>query len=210
MKAKIFETKEMARLVSVPQEFEMDPGERPDWDSFFMAMAYFVSTRSSCWDRKVGAIIVRDKTVIATGFNGAPKGIDDCLGRGECLRNKRGVEGPGTKDYENCYASHAEVNAIANSASMGGASMNGATLYTVAYPCTGCAKLIINAGIKKIVYSEGHRNYTKLSSQLLKEAAVEEVKIPKNEIVKTLYKSLTHLLIRDEDGQETSQEEKCS
>lgn len=210
MKTKTLETTEMTRLVCIPQEFEMNHGDRPDWDSFFMAMAYFVSTRSSCWDRKVGAIIVKDKTVVATGFNGAPKGIEDCLERGECLRNKRGVEGPGTKDYENCYASHAEVNAIANSASMGGAAMNGATLYTVAYPCTGCAKLVINAGIRRIVYAEGHRNYTKLSSKLLEEAGIEAVKVPKAQVAKTLYKSLAHLLIRDEAGEEILKEERCS
>lgn len=202
MNSKILDTKTLRDLVQIPEALMPDGNKRPDWDSFFMAMAYLVSTRSSCLDRKVGAVIVKDKTIIATGFNGAPRGVSDCLERGECLRNSRGIEGNDTKDYENCYATHGEANAIANSAFMGGTSTNGASIYTIVYPCSGCTKLIINAGIKKIYYAEGLNNYTSLASKIIKEAGIEEVRVDKEKVAKALYKSLAHLLIRDELGKQ--------
>ena len=139
------------------------------WDSRFMQMADLVSTWSSCFqeNRKVGAVIVRDKRILTTGYNGAPAGVETCVGRGECLRKKLNVES-GTR-HEICYAVHAEQNAIAQAAKLG-ISLEGATLYCTHQPCVICAKMIINSGIKRIVYRQGYPD--EFSMQLLNESGV--------------------------------------
>ena len=139
------------------------------WDHSFMEMAQLVSTWASCYqeERKVGAVIVKDKRVMTTGYNGAPAGLPTCKERGECLRRKLGVAS-GTH-AEICYAVHAEQNAIIQAARLG-TVLDGATLYCTHQPCVICAKMIINAGIKRIVYGEGYPD--EFALELLREAGV--------------------------------------
>jgi dCMP deaminase len=143
------------------------------WTKRFAEMANYVGTWSSCYqeNRQVGAVIVKDKRIIATGYNGAPSGVQSCNDKGECLRKKLNI--PSGARHETCYAVHAEQNAICQAAKMG-ASVDGATIYVTHQPCTICTKLIINAGIKKVIYNNGYPD--EFSVQLLNEAGIELVK----------------------------------
>lgn len=125
------------------------------WDKRFMELTETVAGWSSCYqeNRHVGAIIVKDKHVLTTGYNGAPAGISSCMERGECLRRKQNI--PSGTMQEICYAVHAEQNAIVQAARLG-IEVNGATLYCTHQPCVICAKIIINAGIKRVVYKHGY------------------------------------------------------
>lgn len=125
------------------------------WDVRFMDMAHLVSTWTSCYTpgRAIGAVIVKDKLVMTTGYNGAPAGLPTCKERGECLRRKLGVAS-GTH-AEICYAVHAEQNAIIQAARLG-VSIDGATLYCTHQPCSLCTRMIINAGIRRVVYEQGY------------------------------------------------------
>ena len=125
------------------------------WDKRFMEMAKLVSTWASCYqqDRKIGAVIVKEKRVLTTGYNGAPAGVKTCVERGECLRKKLGI--PSGTRHEMCYAIHAEQNAIIQAAKLG-VSIEGATLYCTHQPCIICAKMIVNSGIERIVYEKGY------------------------------------------------------
>ncbi len=135
------------------------------WDKRFMELTEQVGTWASCFRRKVGAVIVRDKCVMTTGYNGAPAGIRSCVEKGECLREKMNIES-GTHQ-ELCFAAHAEQNAIIQAAKYG-INIQGATLYCTHQPCVICAKMIINAGIKRVVYKEGYPD--EFSMQLFEEA----------------------------------------
>ena len=139
------------------------------WDARFMDMAQQVSTWSSCFraGRSIGCVIVKDKRIMTTGYNGAPAGILPCRDRKECLRDKLGI--PSGTRAEICYATHAEQNAIIQAAKLG-VSIDGATLYCTHQPCSVCAKMIINAGIRRIVYREGYPDDFSLA--LLNEAVV--------------------------------------
>ena len=139
------------------------------WDKRFMELTEQVSTWSSCFkeDRQVGAVIVRDKRILSTGYNGAPEGVKSFKEKGECLRLKMGITS-GT-NLEKCYSVHAEQNAIVNAARLG-VSLDGATLYCTHQPCVICAKLILNAGIKRVVYKEGYPD--EFAVELLHEANV--------------------------------------
>ena len=125
------------------------------WDARFMELADTISGWASCYkpDRKIGAVIVRNKRIVTTGYNGAPAGIKTCVERGECLRQKLGIAS-GTR-AELCYAVHAEQNAIIQAARLG-SSIDGATLYCTHQPCVLCAKMIVNAGIRRVVSREGY------------------------------------------------------
>jgi dCMP deaminase len=140
------------------------------WDHRFMEMAQLVSSWASCYqqDRKIGAVIVKDKRVMTTGYNGAPAGVKTCVERGECLRKKLGI--PSGTRHEMCYAVHAEQNAIIQAAKIGNTT-DGATIYVTNQPCAICAKMIINAGIKRIVVKEGYPD--KLAIEILGEAGLE-------------------------------------
>lgn len=140
------------------------------WDVRFMQLTETVANWSSCYqkNRHVGAIIVKDKRVIATGYNGAPAGIQSCEEKGECLRRKLNIES-GTK-HELCFAVHAEQNAVIQAAKLG-VNINGATLYCTHQPCVICAKIIINSGITRVVYKEGYPD--DFSMLLFKEAKVK-------------------------------------
>ncbi len=141
------------------------------WDKRFMELTELVGTWASCYRRKGGAIIVKDKRVLTTGYNGAPAGISSCVERGECLREKMNI--PSGTRAETCYAAHAEQNAIIQAARYG-ANIDGATLYCTHQPCVICAKMIINAGIKRVVYKEGYPD--EFSIRLFEEAGTKIIK----------------------------------
>ena len=140
------------------------------WDERFMQLAETVAGWSSCFqeNRHVGAVVVKDKRILTTGYNGASSGITSCAERGECLRRVKNIAS-GTMQ-EVCYAVHAEQNAIAQAAKLG-ISVEGATLYCTHQPCVICSKMMINSGIKRIVYCEGYPD--DFSLKLLKEAGVQ-------------------------------------
>ena len=149
------------------------------WDVRFMQMARLVASWSSCYqeNRQVGAVIVKDKRILTTGYNGAPSGLVSCKDKGECLRKKLNIAS-GTRQ-EICYAVHAEQNAIAQAAKQG-ISVEGATLYCTHQPCVICAKMIINSGIKKVLYRYGYPD--DFSMKLFKEADVEVVQFNPDEV----------------------------
>ncbi|MDI6740625.1 MAG: cytidine/deoxycytidylate deaminase family protein [Candidatus Edwardsbacteria bacterium] len=142
------------------------PG-RPSWDRYFMDIAAMVATRSTCLRRRVGAVIVRDKRILATGYNGAPAGLKHC-GEIGCIRDKMKVASG--QRHELCRAIHAEQNAIIQ-ASSSGVSLKDGAMYTTHHPCVLCSKIIINAGIRRVVYSRGYPD--ELSRQILKEAKLK-------------------------------------
>lgn len=144
--------------------------DRPSWDEYFMEMAALAAKRSTCMRRQVGAMIVKDKHIIATGYNGAPRGIMHCEERGGCLREKMKI--PSGERHELCMALHAEQNAIIQAATLG-QSVEDATIYVTHQPCIICAKMIINAGIKRIVVREGYPD--QLSIDILGEAGLRIV-----------------------------------
>jgi len=124
-------------------------GERPSYDEYFMEMAHLVAKRSTCLRRNVGAILVKDKHILSTGYNGAPKGLKHCSEVG-CLRKELGI--PSGERHEICRGLHAEQNAIIQAAVFG-ISIRNSVLYCTNTPCVVCAKMLINAGVKEIVYS---------------------------------------------------------
>jgi len=138
------------------------------WDHRFMEMARLVSTWASCNRRSIGAVIVKDKRVLTTGYNGAPAGIKTCVEKGECPRQKMGI--PSGQRHELCYAVHAEQNAIIQAAKLG-ISIEGATLYCTHQPCILCAKMIVNSGISRVVYGEGYPD--EFSLAIFEEAGVQ-------------------------------------
>ena len=145
---------------------------RPSWDEYFMNMAVLTAQRSTCLRRQVGAVIVKDKHIIATGYNGAPRGLEHCGDReGGCLRQQLGI--PSGEKHELCRALHAEQNAIIQAAKLG-ISIEGATMYCTHQPCVICAKMIVNSGISRVVYGEGYPD--EFSLEIFKEAGVELVK----------------------------------
>jgi len=142
---------------------------RPSWDEYFLKIARLVSTRSTCLRRKVGAVVVKNKQILATGYNGAPTGIVHCDQVG-CLRDK--LEVPPGERHELCRALHAEQNAFLQAARHG-VSLDGAVLYITIQPCSICAKMIINAGIKKIIIAGKYPD--EFALKFLKEAGVETI-----------------------------------
>ena len=141
--------------------------KRPTWDEYFMEMAELTAKRSTCSRRQVGAVIVRDNRAVATGYNGAPRGLAHCEEKGGCLRQKLNI--PSGQRHELCRALHAEQNAIISAASMGNA-IEGGTIYITHQPCVICAKMIVNAGIKRIVVREGYPD--ELAMEILDEAGL--------------------------------------
>ena len=152
---------------------------RPSWDEYFIKIAALVAERSTCLRHHVGAIIVKDRRILTTGYNGAPAGLPDCLELG-CLRNQLKI--PSGERHEICRAIHAEQNAIIQAGKYG-QDINGGTIYCTHSPCIVCAKMIVNAGIKRFVT---YMDYPDVGGvrELLKEAGVELAKVarPKKEI----------------------------
>ncbi|MCK5255113.1 MAG: cytidine/deoxycytidylate deaminase family protein [Deltaproteobacteria bacterium] len=147
---------------------------RPSWEKYFMDITHLVAKRSTCLRRQVGAILVKDKRILATGYNGAPSGIAHCLDIG-CLREKKRI--PSGERHELCKASHAEQNAIVQAATYG-TPIKDSTLFCTNLPCSICIKMIINAGIKTVFYEDGYPDA--LSEELIKEAGIKLTKIQKN------------------------------
>lgn len=140
------------------------------WDVRFMELAHSIACWSSCYqdNRKIGAIIVRNKRILTTGYNGAPSGMRSCVEKGECIRQKRDI--PSGTQLEVCYAIHAEQNAIIQAAKLG-VSIDKATLYCTHQPCTICTKMIINAGIERVLYAQGYPD--EFARALFQEAGVK-------------------------------------
>ena len=140
--------------------------ERPSWDEYFMTLANQVATRTTCIRRAVGCVLVRDKRIIATGYNGAPSGLRHCA-EISCMRQQLGV--PSGQKHELCRALHAEQNALIQAARYG-LSVEGATIYVNTQPCVLCAKMLINAGICEIVYANPYPD--ELAMSMLEEAGI--------------------------------------
>ena len=141
---------------------------RPDWDTYFMDIAHVVAHRSNCSRRHVAAIIIRDRRIISTGYNGTPRGVKNCF-EGGCPRCAGDtVSG---KDLTDCICAHAEENAIVQAA-YHGISVKDGTLYCTISPCLMCTKMIINAGIVEVVY-EHEYHFTDQAKSLFEEAGVK-------------------------------------
>jgi dCMP deaminase len=143
---------------------------RPSWDEYFLKIARDVAERSTCRRRHVGAVLVRDKRILATGYNGAPRGVPHCLEAG-CLREKLKV--PSGQRHELCRGVHAEMNALLQCA-LHGVAAAGAVLYSTSTPCSLCAKMLINAGVVRVVYLGEYPD--DLGRELLAQAGVELVR----------------------------------
>lgn len=150
---------------------------RPSWDEYFMNIAEAVKLRSNCLSRPKGAILVKNKQIISTGYNGTPRNVKNCNEGGckRCMDRKEGRINSG-EDLDKCACNHAEENAIVQAA-FHGASTEGATMYTTHTPCTTCAKMIINAGIARVVSEADYP--VELGTELMKEAGIELEKFGK-------------------------------
>jgi dCMP deaminase len=143
--------------------------DRPDWNHYFMQIATVVATRSTCMRRQVGALLVLNKRILSTGYNGAPSGLSHCLEVG-CLREQLKV--PSGERHELCRGLHAEQNAIIQAA-VHGVAIKDSVLYCTHYPCALCAKMLVNAGVKSLVLSENYPDA--LAKELFTEAGIEIV-----------------------------------
>lgn len=150
--------------------------DRPSRDEKFMMHAYVAATDSSCLNLNTGVAIVKDKRIISTGYNGAPSGIKNSLEHGFCRKEEFGIDFD-TKGTGTCRGRHAEENAMSQRSRD---DMNGATMYTVYYPCGPCAKSIVGNGISRIVYSKVYKDKDKLAQELFEEKGVEVVKLDFN------------------------------
>ena len=149
------------------ESFPPPPEERPSWDEYFMKIAQVVALRSNCSRRHVAAVIVKDKRIISTGYNGTPRGIKNCH-EGGCPRCSSNA--PSGTGLEECICSHGEENAIVQAA-YHGIPVKDSTLYTTFSPCLLCAKMIINAGIREVVYAERY-SIDGTARRILQEAGV--------------------------------------
>jgi dCMP deaminase len=143
------------------------PDNRPSWDEYFMDITGIVASRSTCLRRRVGALLVKEHRIVATGYNGAPAGIRHCLETG-CLREKLGI--PSGQRHELCRALHAEQNVLIQAARHG-ISVADSVLYCTNMPCLICAKMIINAGVRAVVYAEAYDD--EMSVAMMNEAGLE-------------------------------------
>ncbi len=145
--------------------------ERPAWDDYFMEITHVVAKRSTCLRRHVGAVLVSDRRILATGYNGAPKGLAHCADLGGCYREQLGVP-PGERQ-EICRAVHAEQNAIIQAA-VHGVKLDNVTCYVTTQPCVTCAKMLINANVVRIVYEGDYPD--QMALDMLQEAGIELVR----------------------------------
>jgi dCMP deaminase len=148
-----------------------EAGARPSWETYFMDIAALVARRSTCRRRAVGAVVVKDKRILATGYNGAPTGMAHCLDIG-CLREQLQV--PSGERHELCRGLHAEQNAIIQAA-YHGVSIRDAVLFCTNLPCAICAKMLINAGIRTIYYAAGYAD--QMSLDLLTTARIDTIRL---------------------------------
>lgn len=147
----------------------MDKGvfTRPGWNEYFMDISEMVATRSTCLRRKVGAVLVLENRILATGYNGSPTGLRHCDVVG-CIRTNQGIDSG--RDLHLCRGSHAEANLITQCAKFG-IRAEGSTLYINTSPCSQCMKLLINVGVKRIFYRELYND--RLALELAQEAGLE-------------------------------------
>lgn len=150
---------------------EKNDGRLP-WPDYFMNIAFMVAERSTCARRKVGAVAVRDRRILATGYNGAPKNLRHCLETG-CLRQKLGI--PSGERHEICRGLHAEQNVIIQAA-VYGMDICGAQLYCTTHPCVQCAKMLINCGIREIFIAQSYPD--ELAAEMLAEAGAKVELLP--------------------------------
>jgi len=154
---------------------------RPSLDEYFLEIAFVVGKRATCLRNNVGAVIVRDKRILSTGYNGAPSGMEHCLEIG-CIRDLENI--PSGTRHEKCRAVHAEQNAIIQAA-IHGVSIAGATIYCTHQPCILCTKMIINSNIKRVVYATSYPDTDSL--KFFRDAGVEVEHVPfglmKNETI---------------------------
>lgn len=144
---------------------------RPSWDEYFMSIAEMVKTRSTCTRRQVGAVIVKDKRILTTGYNGTPTGLKHCDEAG-CLREQLGI--PSGQRHELCRGIHAEQNAIIQAANFG-VPIQGSTIYVTLSPCILCTKMLINSGITRIVTKEAYDD--ELALKMLEECSIKYIKL---------------------------------
>jgi dCMP deaminase len=154
-----------------PRQDVLQRTERPSWDDYFMEIAHVVAKRSTCLSRQVGCVLVRDRRILTTGYNGPPQGLAHCEDRGGCLRAQMGI--PRGQRQEVCRALHAEQNAIIQAAVHGVPLQGHVTCYNTTLPCVTCTKMLINANIRRIVYRDPYPD--ELAHELLAEAGVELV-----------------------------------
>lgn len=145
--------------------------KRPSWDEYFMNIAAQVATRSTCLRRRVGAVIVKDKRILSTGYNGAPSGLRHCLEAG-CLREERNI--PSGTHHELCRGLHAEQNAIIQAA-LHGVQLGGSAIYSTHKPCSQCSKMLINAGVKQVFFKEGYPD--DLADDMMAEAGIAVIRL---------------------------------
>lgn len=145
--------------------------KRPSWDEYFLEVAGLVAKRATCLRRQVGAVLVKDKKILSTGYNGAPSGLDHCFDIG-CIRQKLKI--PSGERHELCRGLHAEQNVILQAA-LYGTSTKGSILYITNQPCAICAKMLINAGIKEVIIADGYPD--KLAQDFLKQAGIKVKRI---------------------------------
>jgi dCMP deaminase len=145
--------------------------DRPSWHEYFMGICDLVATRSTCLRRKVGAILVKEKRILCTGYNGAPSKVPHCRETG-CLREQLSV--PSGENHELCRGVHAEQNVIIQAA-YHGIKVAGSTLYCTNQPCSICSKMIINAGIKRVYYKDGYND--PLTLDMFDKAQVELIRL---------------------------------
>ncbi len=147
---------------------------RPSWDEYFMRIAHLASSRSTCRRRRVGAVIVKDRMVLSTGYNDTPRGVPNC-GEGGCARCASAV--PSGTGHDTCLCIHAEMNCVIQAA-YHGVSINGADIYVTHQPCLTCAKMLLNAGIRRVVFAGDYPD--PLARALLEAAgvALERVEVP--------------------------------
>jgi dCMP deaminase len=151
-----------------PRHDVLDHTQRPSWDDYFMQIAHVVAQRSTCLSRQVGCVLVRDRRILTTGYNGPPRGLAHCEDLGGCLRARLGI--PRGQRHEVCRALHAEQNAIIQAAVHGVALDEDVTCYCLAQPCVTCAKMLINSHVSRIVYRDPYPD--ELAQQMLAEAGV--------------------------------------
>ncbi len=156
---------------------------RPSWNDYFIEIASLVATRSTCRRRRVGAVIVKNKRILATGYNGAPQSLPHCLDIG-CLREQQNI--PSGQRHELCRGLHAEQNAIIQAATSG-TNIKDSVIYSTHFPCSLCMKMIINAFIKKIYYVNGYPD--DLSKKFYEESDIKAIKLKKTEKYKFIENS---------------------
>lgn len=151
---------------------------RPSWDQYFMRMAFLAASRTNCTRRKVGAVIVKDKNVLATGYNGPPSNSAHCDSAG-CLRNIMDV--PSGERHELCRGLHAEQNAIIQAA-VHGVSIKDSVIYVTTHPCVVCAKMLINAHINEVIYADGYPDELSKLMLLDSDLNLRRFELPEEEV----------------------------